>query len=121
MELAHLSARALQIRDVLSAREKNRGGRSWTREELMQGFVGDVGDLMKLAMAKQGLRPAENLDARLAHELSDCLWSVLVLADAYGIDLEKAFGRTMDELEQRITSESDLNHKGTKTQRRNGK
>jgi NTP pyrophosphatase (non-canonical NTP hydrolase) len=67
-------------------------------------LAGDVGDLMKLAMAKQGLRSIENVDARLAHELADCLWSVLVLADAYGIDLATAFTHTTDELEQRLTS-----------------
>ena len=99
MELAQLSARALQIREVLSARERSHGGRSWTREELMQGFVGDVGDLMKLVMAKAGARPVTDVDRKLAHELSDCLWSVLVLARAYDVDLEKEFLATMQELE----------------------
>jgi NTP pyrophosphatase (non-canonical NTP hydrolase) len=31
-------------------------------------------------------------------ELADCLWSVMVLADAYDVDLESAFVRTMGEL-----------------------
>jgi NTP pyrophosphatase (non-canonical NTP hydrolase) len=39
---------------------------------------------------------------KLAHELADCLWSVLVLADAYGIALERAFFETMDDLEQHL-------------------
>ena len=58
---------------------------------------------MKLVMAKEGRRegPA-NLDAKLEHELADCLWSVLVLADAYGVDLERAFATTMDELEAKL-------------------
>ena len=34
----------------------------------------------------------------LAHELSDCLWSVLVLADHYDIDLATACTSTMDDL-----------------------
>jgi NTP pyrophosphatase (non-canonical NTP hydrolase) len=102
MLLSELSTRAKAIRTLYDQQAVRNGGRPWAPAEFAQGFVGDVGDLMKLAMAKQGLRPAENVDARLAHELSDCLWSVLVLADAYGIDLEKAFARTMDELEQRL-------------------
>ena len=99
MELAQLSARAQQIRELFAAREKAQGGRSWTREELMQGFVGDVGDLMKLVMAKAGARPVADVDRKLAHELSDCLWSVLVLARAYDVDLEKEFLATMREIE----------------------
>jgi NTP pyrophosphatase (non-canonical NTP hydrolase) len=102
MELAQLSDRAQQIRELFAARELARGGRSWTREELMQGFVGDVGDLMKLVMAKAGARPVAGVDRKLAHELSDCLWSVLVLARAYGVDLEKEFLGTMNELEEKM-------------------
>jgi len=100
MELSQLSDRAMQIRQCFAAYEQRRTGRTWTREEIMQGFVGDVGDLMKLVMAKAGARRVEEVDAKLAHELSDCLWSVLVLAKLYGYDLEQEFLKTMDELEQ---------------------
>jgi len=90
----------MQIRECFAAYEQRRTGRTWTREEIMQGFVVDVGDLMKLVMAKGGARRVDDLDQKLGHELSDCLWSVLVLARLYGIDLEKEFLRTMDELER---------------------
>jgi NTP pyrophosphatase (non-canonical NTP hydrolase) len=73
------------------------------RGELAQGFVGDVGDLMKLLLAKDGRRPGADVDAKLAHELADCLWSLLVLAEACDVDLEAAFLRTMSELEARLT------------------
>lgn len=100
MELSQLSARAMQIRQCFAAYEQRRTGRTWTREEIMQGFVVDVGDLMKLVMAKAGARRVEgDVDAQLAHELSDCLWSVLVLAKLYDLDLEKEFLKTMNELE----------------------
>jgi NTP pyrophosphatase (non-canonical NTP hydrolase) len=102
MSLSALSTRARRIRKLYARLETQRGGRPWTRAQLAQGFVGDVGDLMKLLMAKDGLRPAEQLDARLAHEFGDCLWSLLVLADASDVDLEKAFHGTMDELELRL-------------------
>ncbi len=102
MELAQLSARALQIRAAFAQQEQMQSGRPWTREEIMQGFVGDVGDLMKLVMAKAGVRTIAETDAKLAHELSDCLWSVLVLAQLYDVDLEKAFLQTMDGLEKKL-------------------
>jgi NTP pyrophosphatase (non-canonical NTP hydrolase) len=99
MQFAQLSERALQVRQRFTEFEQARNGRAWTREELMQGFVVDVGDLMKLVMAKSGARPVADVDRKLAHELSDCLWSVLVLAKLYDVDLEKEFLATMNSVE----------------------
>lgn len=90
----------MEIRQCFAAYEQRRTGRTWTREEIMQGFVVDVGDLMKLVMAKAGARRVDDVDAKLAHELSDCLWSILVLAKLYDVDLAKEFLKTMDELER---------------------
>ncbi|WP_218153216.1 MazG nucleotide pyrophosphohydrolase domain-containing protein [Streptomyces sp. CC53] len=84
--------------DKLNEHERNR---VWTREEFMLGFVGDVGDLAKLVMAQEGARKGAG-PAALEHELADCLWSVLVLAELYGIDLEASFRRTMRHLESSI-------------------
>jgi NTP pyrophosphatase (non-canonical NTP hydrolase) len=103
MELAELTRRALAVRARFAAAETARGGPPWSRAELAQGFVGDVGALMKLAMAKDGRREGPpDLEAKLAHELADCLWSVLVLAEAYGVDLEQAFLATMADLEAKL-------------------
>jgi NTP pyrophosphatase (non-canonical NTP hydrolase) len=102
MHLEQLSDRALEIRQRFAALERARSHREWTREEIMQGFVVDVGDLMKLVMAKSGARHVAEADRKLAHELADCLWSVLVLARLYDVDLEKEFLRTMDELDARL-------------------
>ena len=104
MDTAKLSERAMEIRRRFAELEKARSGKEWTKEEVMQGFVVDVGDLMKLVMAKQGLRHVDDVDKKLAHELSDCLWSVLVLAKLYGIDLEQEFIKTMDELDSAIAA-----------------
>lgn len=105
MDFAHFSDRAMEIHRRFREASAARGGRPWTREEIMQGFVGDVGDLMKLVMAKNGARPAENLDARLAHELADCLWSVLVLAKLYDVNLEKEFFVTMQAIETKLAAD----------------
>ena len=103
MEFAQLSARAMEIHAAFAAAAHRRGTRAWTREEIMQGFVGDTGDLMKLVMAKAGARPIADVDTKLAHELSDCLWSVLVLARLYDVDLEQEFLHTMAEIERNLT------------------
>jgi NTP pyrophosphatase (non-canonical NTP hydrolase) len=102
MDIEKLSARAMEIRNRFAELEHAKFRRPWTKEEVMQGFVGDVGDLMKLVMAKSGIRHIDRVDEKLAHELSDCLWSVLVLAKMYGLDIEKEFTKTMRDLENRM-------------------
>ncbi|MFI6693556.1 MazG nucleotide pyrophosphohydrolase domain-containing protein [Streptomyces sp. NPDC050433] len=104
MELHELQARALRIHDLYDELNQHTRGRVWTREEFMLGFVGDVGDLAKLVMAEEGARPGGGRGA-LEHELADCLWSVLILAHRYGVDLDHAFRRTMDELDRSITAQ----------------
>ncbi|MBP6944403.1 nucleotide pyrophosphohydrolase [Patescibacteria group bacterium] len=102
MHFTDLQARALDIRKEYEAFELKKYGKKWTREQLAQGFVGDVGDLMKLVLAKSGVRSIEEADAKFAHELSDCLWSVMVLAHEYGVDLETEFLKTMDGLKNKL-------------------
>jgi len=102
MDFKQLLQRAIEIRSQYSELEKKKYGREWTSEQIAAGFVGDVGDLMKLIMAKSGIRKIDDVDEKLAHELADCLWSILILADNYDVDLENAFLQTMDELEEKI-------------------
>ena len=104
MEFAEMQDRARAVRAQYAAMETERYGRPWTREEIMLGFLGDVGDLAKLVQGKEGVRPRDDLDTALAHELADCLWSVMTLADAYDVDLGAAFASTMDSLDESLRS-----------------
>jgi len=102
MEFNDLIQRALSIRKLYRDFEQQNYGASWTNEELALGLVGDVGDLVKLVMAQNGRRAIPDAESKLAHELADCLWSVIVLADAHGVDLEDAFLNTMADLENHL-------------------
>ncbi len=102
-DLKALEERAWRVRQLYAQLETARHGRPWSREEVALGFMGDVGDLAKLVLAAEGVRRIEDAPARLAHELADCLWSVMTLARLYEVDLEAAFLRTMDQLEARLT------------------
>ena len=102
MEIKELSQRANEIKEKYSKMELEKFGKEWTNAQVMQGFVGDVGDLMKLVMAKEGIREIEDVDKKLAHELADCLYSVFVLAERYEVNIEKEFLNTMDELDNRL-------------------
>jgi NTP pyrophosphatase (non-canonical NTP hydrolase) len=98
VQFAELVQRARAVRDRYAAYERAAYGREWTGAEIALGFVGDVGDLVRLVQAKEGIRSLPDVDERLAHELADCLWCVIVLADRYGVDLERAFVGTMSDL-----------------------
>lgn len=94
----------MEIRTRFAEFEQAKFRREWTEQEVMQGFVVDVGELMRLVMAKSGIRQVEGVDKKLAHELSDCLWCVLVLSKLYGVDIQKEFMTTMDELDGWIST-----------------
>jgi NTP pyrophosphatase (non-canonical NTP hydrolase) len=104
MDIEELQVQARRIRETYAQETARRYGRSWTSEEYMLGFLGDVGDLAKLVQGKAGVRPRDDLDEALAHELADCLWSILTLADCYDVDLEAAFIKTMQDIANHLDS-----------------
>jgi NTP pyrophosphatase (non-canonical NTP hydrolase) len=102
MEFQKIIERAIEIRKQYEEKEKQLYGSSWTSEEIALGFIGDVGDLAKLVIAENGKRNISNSKDKLAHELSDCLWSVIVLSQIHGVDLESSFINTMNDLEKHM-------------------
>jgi NTP pyrophosphatase (non-canonical NTP hydrolase) len=103
MAINEMTARAMQIHALYDELNHKERDRTWTREEFVLGFMGDVGDLAKLAMAAEGAREMPGGPAALGHELADCLWSVLVLAHLYDVDLDAEYVRMTDGLEAAIT------------------
>ena len=97
----------MDVRRQYEAKEHQQYGSAWTSEEIALGFVGDVGDLAKLIMAENGRRNIANSKEKLEHELSDCLWSLIVLSRLHNIDLESSFLRTMDELEEYLLADHE--------------
>lgn len=104
MEFSDLEKSALQLNELYEQLEIKRWGRTWTTGELALGFVGDVGDLAKLIQANAGIRDIDGCKAKLGHELSDCLWSIIVLANKCGIDLEAEFVKNTRELAKYVSS-----------------
>jgi NTP pyrophosphatase (non-canonical NTP hydrolase) len=105
-QFSDLTQKAIAVRNHYNELQEVDGNRIWGVQDRMAGFVGDVGDLSKLIMVKNKLRRGpEDIDDALAHELSDCLWSIMVIADELNIDLEQAFTNAMDALHERIEKE----------------
>jgi len=101
-----LAKQALAVRDHYDELQEVTGQKKWNAQDRMAGFVGDIGDLSKLIMAKYNLRSGpDDLDDAIAHELSDCLWCVMVLADELGVDIEAAFTKNMAGLHEQIEEE----------------
>ena len=93
---------ALHVRGLFALFEQHTLGKEWTILDLASGCSIDCADLLRLVMAKEGLRKIDDIDAKLEHELCDVLWSVLVIADRYSVDLSKAFPDQMKALENLI-------------------
>ncbi len=105
MTFGDLEKSALQLNELYEQLEIKRYGRVWTTQELALGFVGDVGDLAKLIQAHTGVRDIDDCQAKLGHELSDCLWSIMILANKCGVDLEAEFVRNTRELAEYLSGE----------------
>ena len=102
MELQKLINRAMDLRHQYEKKETQLYGAPATDEDIAQGFLSDVNNLVKLVAAPQGKREIMNRTEKLGSQLSHCLWSVIVLAKMQGIDLEQSFMETMDKLENHL-------------------
>lgn len=103
-DIQELQRRAQSIREKYDDLNAKDGHTKWSGVDYAAGFVGDVGDLVKLVMAKDGKRRGNDVDDKLRHELGDCMWSLLVISSHYNIDIAQAFNATMDQLEERLAT-----------------
>ena len=55
MDLKQVIERAREIRKLYAQSDEKRLGKEWNRGEYVKAFVGDVGALVKLTMAKDGI------------------------------------------------------------------
>jgi len=98
MDIIDLQKRAFKIREKYKLLEIRKEGKEWSNEKLIKGFLIDVQDLLKLVENKQDVN-------KISHEISDCLWSILILADRFHIDIESTFFKNMNKLEKKIDDE----------------
>lgn len=97
----------LEVRNAYDALNKTQGQEIWNANDYMDGLIGDIGDLHKLVMAYNGKRQYKakdnkSLNQAIGHELSDIIWSVVVLAKEFDIDLEDAVLSNMSELKSKL-------------------
>ena len=94
------TARARHIRTLYRQLEERLHGSAWTPQEVMLGYLCDIGELGRLVMAAEERWLHDgNLLRELGEKLSECLWWVLVLADELGVNITKAFTTKMNDLD----------------------
>ncbi len=103
MDIADSLKRVKKIKQAYNVLNRTEGYKTWSASEYMEAFIGDVGDLSKLMLARKGYSFAQkDVDSKVARELADCLWSVLVLAEELDVDIESEFGKMLIRLEDKI-------------------
>ena len=107
MEFQKLINRAMDLRRQYEEKEKQLYGSPLTDEDIVQGFLGDVNNLVKLVMAEHGKREIANSKEKLESQLAHCLWSVIVLAKMHNIALEQSYMEAMDRLENHLLETQD--------------
>lgn len=108
MSLNEMRVLAAQIRAAYDAANAGAGRGARGPVHYLAGLAGDVGELSNLILEKlgHGDLPGVDVDAGLVHELSDCIWSVLTLADLDKVDLAATFPAEMKKLLDRVASEA---------------
>jgi len=96
-----MQGQALEVAGLYDKLNVAEGRKPWTVSDYMAGYVGDVGDLSKLVMAREGKRDIADVDAKIKHELDDNLWSLLVLYEKLGYD-PGTFDESMTALKARV-------------------
>lgn len=107
MDFQEIIKRTKEIHKLYIESDIKRLGKEWDRGEYVKALTADIGMLSKLTMAKDGLREMDNVDEKLAHEIADCLWSLIIIAEKYGVNIEESFLKTMKVLEER-SSKNEL-------------
>ncbi len=102
MELQKLINRAMDLRRQYEKKETQLYGSPATDEDIAQGFLSDVTNLVKLVNAQYTKRDILNSKEKIGSQLSHCLWSVIILAKLHNVDLEQNFMETMDKLENHL-------------------
>jgi NTP pyrophosphatase (non-canonical NTP hydrolase) len=115
MELTESLERVRKIKQVYNTLNRIEGYKSWGASEYVQALQGDVGDLAKLVLAQRGYAFAQkDVEERIARELADCLWSVLVLADELDVDINQEFSKMLHRLEDKIQDRTVVGSRPTK-------
>lgn len=96
---------AREVRALYERLEQRFNGRVWTTAEITMGYTADVGQVARLVLAAEGTWAVDgDLREQLEHKLAESVWWTFVLADRLDVDLDGAYGRTMDRIGRQLAA-----------------
>ena len=101
MELSQLQKLGSEIDDRYAELGRQKGYKERNPLFYTSCLTTDLGELTEFILAKEKYRDGTDLDQKISHELSDCLWVVLMLAKHLDIDLEATYVQTMNSIKKR--------------------
>lgn len=102
MEFKDLSKKVKKVKEAYEELSRKKKKKVWGATEYAQGLAGDTGDLIKLLVLSDTNAKDKKLHNKICHELADCLWSVIVLAQELNVDIEKELLINMEYLKQKL-------------------
>lgn len=95
--------RSTKIRKLYHHLERQHHEKEWTVEEDALAFLTDAGLVGRLTMSQQG-RWTTNGDTipELEHNLGECMWWLIVLAERMDIDISEAFEKFLSKTEKKL-------------------
>lgn len=101
MHLLELQKLGTEIDDAYIESGKKKGYGERTPLVYCGFLMTDFGELTEQIMAKEKYRDGEEVDTKIAHELADCLWAVLMLAKHLNVNLETAYTEMIEVVKER--------------------
>ena len=77
-------------------------GKTWGIYQRLNDLVEETGELANAIQVKEGWKTKNRAKAELVNSVCDVLYSILLIAERYNLDLEKEYPSVLSEIEGQI-------------------
>ena len=102
MKLNEAVAKTKKVKDKMP-------GKPWGIYQRFNDLVEETGELANAIQVKEGWKTKNRAKADLVNSVCDVLYSILLIADHYDIDLEVEYRAVLEEIDTR-RKEGDFDH-----------
>ena len=90
-----------KTKKVLEGFKKIRNNK-WTPEVMLADLAEEVGELANAILVKEGFKNKKRAKADLVDSICDALFDIYMIAEHYGVDVEKEYQKTLEQLKKRM-------------------
>src|SRR3989338_5702272 len=76
--------------------------KKWTPEAMLTDLTEEVGELANAILVKEGFKNKKRAKADLIDSICDILFDLYMIAEHYGVDVEKEYQKVLEQLKERI-------------------